>query len=66
MLDLKDKILSGERINKEEGTSLFKWNLLTLGHLANSIRQRMHADPVVTYIVDRNINYTTVTLLFNP
>ena len=62
MLDLKDKILSGERINKEEAISLFKWDLLTLGHLANSIRQRMHTDPVVTYIVDRNINYTNICI----
>lgn len=62
MLDLKDKILSGERITKEEATGLFEWDLLILGHLANSIRQRMHSEPVVTYIVDRNINYTNICI----
>ncbi len=62
MLDLKDKILSGERITKEEATGLFEWDLLILGHLANSIRQRMHPEPVVTYIVDRNINYTNICI----
>lgn len=62
MLDLRDKILSGERIGKEEATSLFKWDLLILGQLANSIRQRMHPEPVVTYIVDRNINYTNICI----
>ncbi len=62
MLDLKDKILSGERITKEETTGLFEWDLLILGHLANSIRQRMHPEPVVTYIVDRNINYTNICI----
>lgn len=62
MLDLRDKILSGERITKEEATGLFEWDLLILGHLANSIRQRMHPEPVVTYIVDRNINYTNICI----
>ncbi|KPJ68281.1 MAG: dehypoxanthine futalosine cyclase [Syntrophobacter sp. DG_60] len=51
-----------ERITKEEATGLFEWDLLILGHLANSIRQRMHPEPVVTYIVDRNINYTNICI----
>ena len=34
--------------------------LLELGRLAHETRWRLHADPVVTYIVDRNINYTNV------
>ncbi len=34
--------------------------LLHLGHLADQERWRLHPDPVVTYIVDRNINYTNV------
>ncbi len=34
--------------------------LLELGALADGVRQRLHPDGVVTYIVDRNINYTNV------
>jgi cyclic dehypoxanthinyl futalosine synthase len=34
--------------------------LLELGRLADAERRRHHPDPVVTYIIDRNINYTNV------
>jgi cyclic dehypoxanthinyl futalosine synthase len=35
-------------------------SLLELGQLADAERRRHHPDPVVTYIIDRNINYTNV------
>ncbi len=35
-------------------------SLLELGALAEAARWRHHPDPVVTYIIDRNINYTNV------
>jgi cyclic dehypoxanthinyl futalosine synthase len=35
-------------------------DLLELGSLAEAERRRLHPDPVVTYIIDRNINYTNV------
>ena len=35
-------------------------DLLELGQLADAERWRLHPDPVVTYIIDRNINYTNV------
>jgi cyclic dehypoxanthinyl futalosine synthase len=35
-------------------------SLLELGELAEQVRWRRHPDPVVTYIIDRNINYTNV------
>ncbi len=34
--------------------------LLELGAMADAERWRLHPDPVVTYIIDRNINYTNV------
>ena len=37
-----------------------KADLLELGRMADAERWRKHPDPVVTYIVDRNINYTNV------
>ncbi|MDL1970936.1 MAG: dehypoxanthine futalosine cyclase [Candidatus Desulfofervidaceae bacterium] len=59
---LREKILAGERINKQEAVSLFNWDLVTLGWLASSIRWRLHPEPVVTYIVDRNINYSNICI----
>ena len=35
-------------------------DLLELGRQADEARWRLHPDPVVTYIIDRNINYTNV------
>jgi cyclic dehypoxanthinyl futalosine synthase len=35
-------------------------DLLELGSLADAERWRQHPEPVVTYIIDRNINYTNV------
>jgi cyclic dehypoxanthinyl futalosine synthase len=37
-----------------------KASLLELGSAADAVRRRLHPGPVVTYIVDRNINYTNV------
>src|SRR5262249_18814078 len=34
--------------------------LLELGQLADAQRWRLHSEPVVSYIIDRNINYTNV------
>ncbi|MBK7596489.1 MAG: dehypoxanthine futalosine cyclase [Gemmatimonadetes bacterium] len=34
--------------------------LLELGALADATRHRLHPDPTVSYIIDRNINYTNV------
>jgi cyclic dehypoxanthinyl futalosine synthase len=35
-------------------------SLLELGDLADRVRWKHHPDPTVTYIIDRNINYTNV------
>lgn len=35
-------------------------SLLELGAQADAVRRRLHPEPVVTYIIDRNINYTNV------
>jgi hypothetical protein len=34
-------------------------DLLALGRMADDTRWRLHPDPVVTYIIDRNINTPT-------
>ena len=60
---ITDKILSGERIHGEEFLALAeKGDLYQLGFLANSIRKRLHPEPLVTYVIDRNINYTDICI----
>jgi cyclic dehypoxanthinyl futalosine synthase len=56
-----DKIRARERISPQEALALFKTcDLLTLGSLANEIRCRRHPENRVTFVVDRNINYTNI------
>lgn len=49
------------RIDKSEAIKIFKGNnILELGKIANSIRKEKHPDNLVTFIIDRNINYTNI------
>ena len=55
------KVEAGERLTPAEGVTLLRdGDLIELGALADSVRERLHPEGVVTYIVDRNINYTNV------
>jgi len=55
------KVLGGERLRREEGVALLRdGDFLELGMLADSVRRRRHPEGIVTYIIDRNINYTNV------
>src|SRR4026208_2180694 len=55
------KILAGERLSRQEGVALLRdGEFLELDGLADTVRERLHPEGVVTYIVDRNINYTNV------
>ncbi len=60
-----DSLLSrasqGERLSAAEGERLFtEASLHEVGAAADAVRARKHPEGVVTYIVDRNINYTNV------
>ena len=64
---LTDKILAGERISVGEALELYGWPLPELGALADARRNHGkgasydgRGAEIVTYIVDRNINYTNV------
>jgi cyclic dehypoxanthinyl futalosine synthase len=58
-----EKIIEDIRITEEEAAVLFREaDLLTLGGLAHLRRQRLHPEKLITYIVDRNINYTNICL----
>ncbi|HET9130882.1 MAG TPA: radical SAM protein, partial [Terriglobia bacterium] len=53
--------VEGTRITPEQATLLFeKADLVDLADAADKIRQRRHPDNVISYIIDRNINYTNV------
>jgi len=64
---LAEKVLAGERISPDDALELNRWPLEELGALANERRQQAkrssyngRGNEIVTYIVDRNINYTNV------
>jgi cyclic dehypoxanthinyl futalosine synthase len=58
---IERKVLAGERLSREEGYALLRdGKLLELGALADAVRERLHPEGIVTYIIDRNINYTNV------
>src|SRR5258708_576488 len=64
---LTGKVLAGERISTNEGLELYRWPLEELGILATARRDLAkvksyngRGSGIVTYIVDRNINYTNI------
>jgi cyclic dehypoxanthinyl futalosine synthase len=56
-----DKALRGERIGLEEGMELLASDQIEkMGDAANQIMLRHHPEPVTTFVVGRNVNYTNV------
>ncbi|HEX8853558.1 MAG TPA: cyclic dehypoxanthinyl futalosine synthase [Pyrinomonadaceae bacterium] len=56
-----DRALRGERLTAEDCTALLEsHDIARIGVAADEVRRRRHPDGVVTYIIDRNINYTNV------
>ena len=61
ILPILRKALDGERLSFGDTVALLKSpDLLSIGMTANEIRFRLHPEPIVTYVVSRNINYTNV------
>lgn len=61
MNTIYDKIDRGQRIDKKEALELLNdGDFLMLGDLAGRIRRKKHPEPVVTFVIDRNINYTNI------
>jgi cyclic dehypoxanthinyl futalosine synthase len=61
MKDLVEKVRAGGRVNRAEALELYlDAPTSLLGALADAIRARKHPERVVTYIIDRNVNYTNV------
>ena len=59
--EIADKVLGGGRVDRVEALELCRQAPThLLGHLADAIRARKHPGRIVTYIIDRNVNYTNV------
>jgi cyclic dehypoxanthinyl futalosine synthase len=58
---IADRVRAGERISADEALELYR-RVPTgrLGQLADAVRARRHPERIVTYIIDRNVNYTNV------
>lgn len=58
---ISEKVAAGENISAEEALwCLAEGDILAIGRLADSIRRSMHPDRSVSFVVDRNVNYTNV------
>lgn len=63
IIKLEEKIITGGRISDEEYVYLEeKGDLFQLGYLADIIRRKKHPERMVTYVIDRNINYTDICI----
>ncbi len=58
---IADNVRAGGRVSGDEALALYqRAPTALLGRLADAMRARRHSEGVVTYIIDRNVNYTNV------
>ncbi len=58
---VRDKVRAGERVDRDDGLFLLsEVSLLDLGQLAMEVRRKQHPEPIVTFVIDTNPNYTNV------
>jgi cyclic dehypoxanthinyl futalosine synthase len=58
---LAEKVRAGGRLDRAEALDLYRHApTALLGRLADEVRARKHPGEIVTYIIDRNVNYTNV------
>lgn len=61
VLEVLEKAVNGHRLTLEDGVTLMKSNeILLIGQAADIIRHKLHPEKIVTFVIDRNINYTNV------
>ena len=61
MQTLAGKVRRGARLTRADAVALYRdAPTALLGRLADQVRARRHPDGIVTYIIDRNVNYTNV------
>ena len=55
-----ERLRSGARLGAGDALDLYRHAPThELGRLADAVRAAKHPDRIVTYIIDRNVNYTT-------
>lgn len=55
------RALQGERLNLEDGIALWESDEIEkLGWAANQIMEQKHPDPITTFVIGRNVNYTNI------
>ena len=58
---IREKVRGAERLSRDDALFLLaQASILDLGQLAMEVRRRRHPEPIVTFVVDTNPNYTNV------
>lgn len=56
-----DRAVAGNRISLEDCVNLYESDQIEkMGHAANQIMLKHHPDPITTFVIGRNINYTNI------
>ncbi len=59
--EILDRVMSGERLTDDDAVELLRSrDLVAVGRAANALRNRLHDPDQVTFIIDRNLNYTNI------
>lgn len=59
--EILERAVSGQRLTTNDALTLMESNDLTaIGHAADIVSRQKHPEPVRTYNIDRNINYTNI------
>lgn len=61
--DIRQRVLAGGRLADDDFLLLAEGaDLYELAFLADAVRRRLHPEGMVTYVIDRNINYTDICI----
>lgn len=56
-----ERLEKGRPLNRQEALRIFaEADLLAVGKLADRMRRRLHPEKIVTFVVDRNVNYSNI------
>jgi cyclic dehypoxanthinyl futalosine synthase len=53
-------LTEGKRLDFDAARCLWDLDLLSLGQAADRVRRRLNPEPRVTFVIDRNVNYTNI------
>lgn len=59
--EILDRALQGKRLTLEDGIRLYESNEIeVIGQAANEIMKKWHPEPITTFVIGRNVNYTNI------